>query len=136
VPVCAVVVAVCQLLIKTIIIISLTFLVRVALNIREIRFNPFTADPVTLPHWSNPPYQHGALTFEQQQFWTAGSEGVKLLWLTDKDDSLVRFFSFQKPSVTGLHPTKGPVSGGTLLTLYGTDLDAGHNVQVLRLSLH
>ena len=38
---------------------------------------------------------------------------------------------WQRPAVTGFYPTKGPVSGGTLLTLYGTDLDAGRNVQVI-----
>jgi len=42
---------------------------------------------------------------------------------------------FQKPAITGFYPTKGPLSGGTLLTVYGTDLDAGRNVQVVLMNI-
>ena len=45
----------------------------------------------------------------------------------------VVFSFFQSPAITDFYPTKGPSSGGTLLTVYGTNLDAGHNVQVLLL---
>jgi len=42
-----------------------------------------------------------------------------------------RVLLWQRPAITGFYPTKGPMSGGTLLTLYGTNLDAGRNVQVI-----
>uniref|UniRef100_A0A8C4QNH4 Plexin A2 n=1 Tax=Eptatretus burgeri TaxID=7764 RepID=A0A8C4QNH4_EPTBU len=39
-------------------------------------------------------------------------------------------YSFVKPTVFHLIPTRGPVSGGSMLTLYGQDLDSGSSVTV------
>lgn len=40
------------------------------------------------------------------------------------------FWTLQSPSFNRLHPEKGPVSGGTRLTITGRHLDAGSTVSV------
>ncbi|KIH43980.1 IPT/TIG domain protein, partial [Ancylostoma duodenale] len=39
-------------------------------------------------------------------------------------------FEYVEPGVSAVKPNRGPKSGGTDVTLYGTDLDAGSEVHV------
>ena len=38
--------------------------------------------------------------------------------------------NLQNPQVQSIQPTRGPVSGGTLLTVYGSQLNTGRNIAV------
>ena len=67
---------------------------------------------------------------------SVGNPGLKTILITLPNGSRTSDTQFNvvSPRITGVFPSRGPQAGGTLLTVYGTDLNIG-NVEDTRITL-
>uniref|UniRef100_A0A6Q2XSY0 Sema domain-containing protein n=1 Tax=Esox lucius TaxID=8010 RepID=A0A6Q2XSY0_ESOLU len=81
---------------------------------------------VTVAGVSCQPQPQGYIISTRLHLWGSGTEGPVIVTVGDSEPGQsLQTFTYQDPQLSSIIPDKGPVSGGTTLTIHGTQLLTG-----------